>query len=233
MKMTAEQKSGLHSRKGQIIMILALGSICGLIEVVLSGALRTADFPWRAGLLTGLGLGIIAFAYAIYRKPIIALGIGFVAVLVKQLAVPVLGQTFVCNANSCLAVGLEYSALAAVALFTMKKMQNNGGLRFLTGGAGAFIGSIGFLLIGMHVAPCNYLLSFNQAGGFVSYLYKESLNWTLFSAALFPLGWLVGVKYEASLARLFENKPRVIYAGASVISVVCWAVSAIAIAGGM
>jgi hypothetical protein len=197
METTTQQKSGLKSKKGLIIMIIALGSICGLFEVVLGGALTAASFPWRSGLLTGLGLGVVAFAYAIYRKPLMAIGIASVAILVKQLAVPVLGRTFMCNTNSCLAVGLEYLALAGVAVFTMKKMQSSGGLRFLTGGAGALVGSIAFLWIGMRVAPCNYLMSFNQAGGFVSFLYKESLNWTIFSAALFPLGWLIGVKSEA------------------------------------
>jgi hypothetical protein len=233
MEKTTQQKSGLKSRKGQIMMIIALGSICGLFEVVLGGALTAANFPWRSGLLAGLGLGVIAFAYAILRKPLMAIWIASVAILVKQLAVPVLGRTFMCNTNSCLAVGLEYAALAGVAAFTIKKMQSNGNLRFLTGGAGAFIGSIAFLWIGMKVAPCNYLLTFNQAGGFVSYLYKESLNWTIFSAALFPLGWLIGVKAEASLNRLFENRPRLIYAGASALTAMCWAASAIAIASGM
>lgn len=231
--MSTNQKSGLHSRKGQIILLLALGSLCGLIEVVLNGALRAGNFPWRAAALTGLGMGILAFIFAIYRKPVMALGVALVAVLVKQLAIPVLNQTFVCDANSCLAIGLEYSALAAVSIFTMKKMQTQTSLRFLTGGTGAFIGSIAFYLIGMHVAPCNYLLSFNSATGFVSYLYRESLSWTLFSAVLFPIGWFIGVKSETALTGLFESKPQFIYVGASALTITCWAISAFAIAGGM
>lgn len=233
MKMSTQQKSGLHSLKGQIILLLVLGSLCGLIEVVLSGALRSINFSWRAGLLTGLGIGILAFIFAIYRRPVLALGVALVAVLVKQLAVPVLNQAFVCDANACLAVDLEYSALAAVSFFALKKSQINKGLLILIGGAGAFIGSIAFYLIGMHVAPCNYLLSFNSATGFVSFLYRESLNWTLFSAVLFPIGWFIGVKSETALSRLFENKPRFIYAGAAALTITCWVISAIAIAGGM
>jgi hypothetical protein len=231
--MTKQLVRGLRGLKGQIMVIIALGSLCGLIEVVLSGTLRAVNFPWRAAVLVGLGIGIIAFMFAIYRKPIMALGVAFVAVMVKQLAVPLLNEAFVCDANSCLAVGIEYSAVAVVSIFTMKRMNDKVGFRLLTGGAGAFIGSIAFYLIGMHVAPCNYLLSFNSASGFISYLYRESLSWTIFSTVLFPIGWYIGIKSESALSRLFESKPRVIYAGASVLTIICWAISAIAIAQGM
>jgi len=231
--MTKSHGSGLHSRKGRFMAILALGSICGLIEVTLSGALRAADFPWRTGVLVGLGFGIVAFALAIYRKPLMALWIALVAILVKQLAVPVLGAPIACKANTCLAVGLEYAALAGIAALAWTAMQGHGGLRAIVGGAGAAVGSVAFLLIGVHVAPCAYLLSFNQAGGFAAYLYRESLNWALFSAVLFPVGWAAGVKSEAALSRLFESQPRLVYAGASSLAAVCWVASAIAMASGM
>ena len=228
-----EQNSGLTGRTGRIMMIIALGSLCGLLEVVLGGFLGQAKFPYKSGLLVGLGFGIIAFGFAIYKKPLIAFWMAIVAALCKLMVVPVLGLSVMCKMNSCLAVMLEYTALAGVAAFTMKKMQAKGGYRFLTAGSGALVGSIAFLLIGMHVAPCDYLLGFNQAGGFVSYLYKESLNWVIFAAVLFPLGWMIGERSSDKLAALFQNKPRFAYATASAIAAISWAVCAIAIAGGI
>ncbi len=231
--MTTQGESRLHRRTGQLIMIIALGSICGLIEVVLSGALRATDFPWRVGVLIGLGFGIVGFALAIHRQPVMALWIALVAVLVKQMTVPLLGVSIMCKANSCLAVGIEYAALAGVSALTMRKMAARGPWRSLTGGAAALIASLAFLWIGRHVAPCTYLLSFGQTGGFVSYLHQESLNWVVFSAVLFPIGWSAGTRSEAALVRRFEETPRVAYAGAFSLTVLCWTASALAIAGGM
>jgi hypothetical protein len=227
-----KQNSGLTGKTSRIMLVIALGSLCGLIEVVLGGLLAQAKFPYKSGLLAGLGFGIIAFAYAIYKKPLMAFWIGIVAVLCKQLVVPVLGLSVMCKMNSCLAVVLEYTALAGVAAITMKRMKTKGGYRLLTGGSGALIGSVAFLFIGMHVAPCEYLLGFNQAGGFVSFLYKESLSWVVFSSVLFPIGWVIGEKQANRLALLYQNKPRLAYAGVSAIAAICWAICAIAIAGG-
>ena len=213
-----------------LLAIIVLGSICGLIEVVLGIFLKQVDFVWNAGLLTGLGLGMIAIGYAIFKKPFMAIGIALVAVLCKQLVVPVLGETVMCKMNSCVAVILEYGAFAVIAGITMKRMQAKTKWRWLSGGMAALGGSLAFYFAGMHIAPCNYLLSFNSFAGFFSFLYKESLSWTIFSAVFVPLGWYVGEKLKAKITALSTDKPVRLYAIASGMALICWVLSAIAIA---
>jgi len=220
-------------KKKFFVMALVLGSVCGLMEVVFGGLLHHGFFQqFRSAILTGVGLGIIGFALAILGKPVIAVLIGIVAVLSKQMVVPVLGVSVMCKMNSCLAVMLEYGGFFAVAAITMNKMKKNAVLRPLTAGAGVLAGSIAYYFIGMRVAPCAYMLSFNRAGGFVSFMAAEGLIWAAFSAVLFPLGWLAGEKYREGVFAL-SQRPRLFYAGASAIVIFCWIVSAAAISLGI
>jgi hypothetical protein len=215
------------------LSILALGSICGLVEVIFGGILRKAGFSYTSGLLTGLGFGVLGFAFVVFKKPLIGIFIGIVAVLCKQLAVPILHVSVMCNMNSCLAVLLEYSALTGIAAVAMNKMKGNTGWRVLTAGAAALVGATAFYFVGMRVAPCNYLLSFNAPGGIFSFLFKEGLSWMIFSAILFPIGWLAGEKLTSRIFNIFEQKPRISYSGAAVTSILCWTICAIGISLGL
>ncbi|MFH1353572.1 MAG: hypothetical protein ABIH68_08380 [bacterium] len=220
-------------KKKFFVMVLVLGSVCGLMEVVLGGLLHHGFFhQFRSAILTGLGLGIIGFGLAILRKPGIAVLIGLVTVLSKQLVVPILGVSVMCKMNSCLAVMLEFGGFFALAAITMNKMKKSPGMRSLTAGAGVLSGSIAYYFIGMRVAPCAYMLSFNRAGGFISFMAAQGLLWAAFSAVLFPLGWLAGEKYREGVFALSQS-PRLFYAGASAIVIFCWIVSAAAISLGI
>jgi len=223
-------KDGKAGKKKLLLAVLVLGSVCGLLEIAGGGLLRHS--PFRSAILTGLGLGIIGFALAIFKKPIMALGMVLVVVLCKQLVVPVLGVSVMCKMNSCLAVMFEYGGFFALAAITMNKMKKSSGMRSLTAGAGVLAGSVAYYFIGMRAAPCAYMLSFNRAGGFISFMAAEGLIWAAFSAVLFPLGWLAGEKYKERVFVLAQ-KPRLFYAGAFAITIFCWAASATAISLGI
>ncbi len=212
-----------------LVAVVVLGSVCGLVEVIGGGLIRQAGIPFRAGLLTGIGFTVIGFGMAIFKRPLIALGIGMVAILCKQLVVPILHISVVCKLNSCLAVMLEYGALSAIAAITIGRMKEQTESRIFTGGAAAFAGSIAFYIIGMRVAPCMYLLSFNNIAGFGSYLVKESLSWTVFSALLFPLGWRSGERLTERAFTLARQKPGLFYTGATLATFLCWVICALAI----
>jgi len=219
--------------KAEILLaILALGSICGLIEVVFSGLLSKMGFPYRSALLVGLGFGVIGFGYAIFRKPLLAVWIGLVAIFCKQLGVLILNVSVMCKMNSCVAVFLEYAALAIIAITLMSKMTEKISARLITGGAAALIGAGAFYFIGMRVAPCNYLLSFNHAGGLVDFMVAEGLVWAGFSIVLFPLGWLAGEKASGKIGNIIFSKPRLFYAETALTTIFCVAICAIAVANG-
>jgi hypothetical protein len=149
-----------------IIGVLVLGSIWGLSEVALGGGLQVANFPYRAGLLAGIGIAFMGIALVIYKKPAMLIGIGLVTVLVKLLAVPILHVSVMCKANSCIAVFTEAVALSLIAFLLMSEMGKSVHVRIGTGALAAIVASVGFYFIGMQVAPCKYLLSFTP-GGFI------------------------------------------------------------------
>ncbi len=90
-----------------LLVIAVLGSLWGLSEVVLSGAIRMTGIPFRAGILAGIGIGLIAVAVGAFMRMGIILLIPIIAVLCKQLVVPILGVSVMCKVNSCVAVMLE------------------------------------------------------------------------------------------------------------------------------
>jgi hypothetical protein len=212
-----------------IIGILVFGSIWGLSEVVLGGGLSAAHFPYRSGLLTGIGIGLMGMALAIYKKPAMLVGIGLVTVLVKLLAVPILHISVMCKANSCLAVFTEAVTLSLVAFLLMSEIGKSVHARMGGGAAAAIIASVAFYFIGMQVAPCNYLLSFTPGG----FIVTEGLICATFSAILLPLGYLTGIKLEAKVFPWLTRKMSLYYATTAATIVICWGVSAIAIASGL
>jgi hypothetical protein len=225
-----KEKAG---RTGIWLSILALGSICGLIEVILGGILRKAGFSYSSGLLTGLGFAVIGFSIAVFKKPFLGIFIGIVAVLCKQLVVPILHVSVMCEMNSCLAVLLEYGAITGIAAVAINKLRSNTSIRILAGGTGALVGATAFYFVGMHVAPCNYLLSFNMPGGIYSFLFKESLSWIILSAVLFPIGWLAGEKLATRIFFIFDQRPQISYRGAALTTVLCWIICAVGISLGL
>ena len=214
-----------------LLGILLFGFVWGLSEVALGSGLRAADFPYRAALLTGIGMGITGIALAIYRKPAMAIGIGLVAASIKLLAVPVAHIPVMGCANSSIAVALEAVALGVVAFGLMKAMEKNVYARIGAGGLGAFMGSGLFWLIGMHVAPCRYLLSFSGDPG--RWLVTEGLIWAAFSAILLPVGYLAGEKLQPKIAYMLAAKPRFSYATGATFAACCCGAILVALMAGL
>jgi hypothetical protein len=210
------------------IGILVFGSIWGLSEVALGGGLQAANFPYRAGLLTGIGIAIMGTALVIYKKPAMLIGIGLVTVLVKLLAVPILHIAVMCKANSCIAVFTEAVALSLVAFLLMSKMGKSVHVQIGAGASAAIVASAGFYFVGMQVAPCQYLLSFTPGG----FIVTEGLIWAAFSAILLPLGYLAGEKLAAINSPVLTRRP-IYYAASASTVLFCWGVSALAIAAGL
>jgi len=206
---------GRSGSLGILLGVLLFGSIFGLSEVALGDGLKATGFPYRSALLTGMGMGIMGAALALYRKPAIPFTIGLVGASVKLLAIPILGISIMCKANSCLAVALEASALSLVAFVLLRGMDRSIYIRMGAGALAAMLGAVGFFFIGMRVAPCNYLLSFQ--GNLSGFLGTEGSLWAAFSALLLPLGWWVGEKIKEKAPLFSERKPLYYFASTSII----------------
>lgn len=226
--MTTISKTISRQNVGAVLVgILVLGSIWGMSEVVLGGGLRTVNFPYSSGLLTGIGLGLMGVALAVYRKPAMLLGIGAIGVLVKFLVVPVLHVSVMCKANSALGVMMDAAALTAVAAMVQTTMNRSIHARMGYGAVAALAAAVGFYFIGNRLAPCPYLLSFSPAG----FMITEGLIWAAFSAGLLSLGYVIGERLTDALPRLSTSTVPY-YAVSSAVVVIAWVASAVAIAAG-
>ncbi|HLE50500.1 MAG TPA: hypothetical protein VI755_00455 [Anaerolineales bacterium] len=221
-----------EQRVDLLIAILVFGSLWGLSEVVLGSAIRAAGLPYRAGILTGVGMGIMGMAIGIFRKPVMLAGIALVAILCKQLAVPILHASVMCEANSCLAVMLEGLALAGVVSLAGRKLDRGYLIKIVSGALAALLVAAAFFFIGMQVAPCRYLLSFNRPGGFMAFLAVEGLVWAAFSATLFPLGYWAGARLR-DVVPVFGTRKPWLYITSAALVVCSWVASALAIATGL
>jgi hypothetical protein len=214
------------------IAVLELGSLWGVAEVVLNDVVKAADLPFRAGVLTGFGMLAMGLLLGYARRPLAVLGVPAVAVLVKQLVVPLLGASVLCKANSCIAVLLEAGALAAAAGLAMRGLERSTFARAGAGAGAGLLSAVPFYFVGLAVAPCAYLTSFDRAGGFAAFMLQEGLVWAAFSAVLFPVGFAVGARVRAPLAALAERRPIAYYGAALGVAAFCWVTAAIAIYAG-
>lgn len=191
--------------------------------------LRAAGFPYRSGLLTGVGMALMGIALAGRVRPLSLVGIGVTAALVNLLVVPVLHVSVTCKANACLAIVLESAGLGAVAALLTTRVSRTVYTRMLAGGAGALLASGAFYFLGTRLAPCDYLLSFATP---MTFVVKEGLVWAAFSAVLFPIGYLAGERLAVSRVSVAAGRA-LYYAGSGAIVTLCWAVSALVIAAGV
>lgn len=221
------------SKRDAAIIVVVLGSVWGFLEVVVGGAMKSASIPYKGDLLTGLGIGIMAVLLAWRRTPAALLAIALVAVAVKQLAVPILHLPLMCKANSCLAVGLAGGALAGTSALAGGRLGRSLWVRTAVGVAAGLLGSMGFYAIGMRLAPCNYLLSFNRAGGFAGFMLAEGVIWAALGGVFFPVGYSLGLRLRNAVYGLRSRRPRVYYGIIAAILASAWIASGIAIAAGL
>jgi hypothetical protein len=228
----AGEVTGKHTKRDILIALVVLGSIWGFFEVVVGGGMKAADIPYRGDLLTGLGIGTMAVAVAVFRKPLMLIGIAAIAVAVRQTAIPILHLSTFCKANSCIAVMLGGTALAGSVAIARQKLQRGILPRALTGISAGLLASTGFYFIGMRAAPCRYLLSFNRPGGFVAFMIAEGLIWAALGGVFFPVGYHVGERVRDGIADFRLRRPIVYYTASALLVACCWVASTLAIAGG-
>ncbi len=97
-------------------------------------------------------------------------------VLATQLCVPLLRCSPLCKANTSLAIMLHGIALAGA----VRVIAAGSGRGVVRRGAAAFAAALAsatvFYYAGTRLAPCAYLLSFNQPLGLYSFLLREGLR---------------------------------------------------------
>ena len=201
-----------------IILALVLGSLWGLCESVFGNVSRAAGIPFRGGMLTGIGMMLMGFGFGIMRRPLPAMFVALVAAATMQLSVPVLHCSFLCKANSGLAVMLHGGMLAGcLSLYGRRRARTSSGYA-LAGFSAAMLSSLVFYFAGMRL---------------VRFLFREGAVWGAFSALLLPAGVMAGSRAAAALYSWKIHRPGVMY-GASLASIaVCLLLIIVSIQHGM
>jgi len=216
-----------NSLKNASILVILAGSIWGLSEVALNQTIITLGLPLRAAILTGIAFMIMGVIGGLLKKARYMMMVVIPALVIVQMGVVLCGNSAACKTNTCVALISHAGMLSALLSMTgtgNKKISTK--KTFLLGSAAALSSATAFYFIGMRCAPCPYLLSFNSAAGFASYLYAEALPWMIFAGAGFSAGYIIGTKKSQS-TDILSIKIRVpqLAAGLS-IAMICWIASA-------
>ena len=217
-----------------LLAILLLGSLWGLSEVALDPALRLSPGLPRSGILVGVGALCLGAALGYGRRAFLLPLAALIPILIKQLAVPLRGAAPVCDANACLAVGLEGLALAGAAALTAGRSGRLTVVRLAAGaGIAAVLAAATFQVLGSRLYPCPYLLSFGTgAAGLARFTVGEGLIWAAMGAVAFPAGVRLGELARQRIAALAaRRRPAVAMAGAAVTAMswlaAAWVIAAI------
>jgi hypothetical protein len=216
-----------------VIGILVFGSIWGLVEATLGGALHLVHFAYKGAITGGFGMAIMATFVVMYRRPRLVFWIAVIAALFKPLSAVIYGQPifapFVVNPAS--AILLEALAFTLVVSLLFKGFESSIKMRI---GAGVLAGYLSIILFAI-------LASAVGMGKWASWGFAERLTSVLTDGtalaiagtALVLLGYLVSTKLRPNFWELMTVKPKAFYASTIAIAAFCWIGAAVAFASGL
>jgi hypothetical protein len=216
-----------------VIGILVFGSVWGLVEATLGGALHLIHFTYKGAITGGIGMAIMAAFVVMYRRPKLAFCIAVIAALFKPLSAVIYGQPifapFVVNPAS--AIILEGLAFSLVVSLLFKGFESSIKMRI---GAGVAAGYLSIILYGV-------LASALGMGNWASWGLAERLSsmfangtgLAIVGTCLLLLGHLVGTKLRPNFWQLMTARPKAFYASNIAIAAFCWIVAAVGFKQGL
>ena len=198
---------------------LFLGAVWGFFEVIFKDVIGMGGKPFASAIMTGIGVALMAFGYALFKRPGMFFTIAVLTIFARMIIVPVLGCSPMCRANSVVALALlgasSTLAFGLASRFSKNPLKSGG----LTAGAGALLSGALFYPAGLACAPCQYLQNFVNSGGFSTFMTVEVIGWAVFSAVLFYPGYLAGTKAVEAVNSWREARPVPYYAALATGSV--------------
>ena len=215
-----------------LIGILVFGSIWGFFEATLGGYLHMILFPNKGAIMSGIGVAIMGSALAIYKRPIMLLGIGIVAASFKLLNVWLLFVpiTSIHITNPAMAIIFESLAFSLVAAFLMNKITKSALAGVGAGVLAGFVGAIAWVYFAIYVldAP-SYARVVFTAGEFIA---NQGVVQAIFSGVFFPLGFLAGNRLAITTSSVAIRRP-LYYTASVVVICFCWGISSVATMAGL
>ena len=231
-----------QNKKSILIGILVFGSIWGLLDAILVGALFLHIAPFLRSHLICIcpltvaifGVFIMALALAIYKKPMMLIGIGAVAALFKLLNFAILPLPIVNGqvvyqpvVNPALAAFMASLVFALIATLLLNRLESNVPLRVGVGALAGFLGMVAFVYAAFYLTHTHPLIV-NTPWQFIAAPLHGPATAAL-GAIFLPLGYLAGMKLRGRAISLPAKRPGLYYIGAGVTVAFCLGISAMAL----
>jgi len=235
--MQALKKLKTVSKSGSIlhvvIGILVFGSIWGLMEATMGGALHFIHLTYKGAITGGIGMAIMATFVVMYRRPKLVFCIAVIAAMFKPLSAviyvqPIFGPSVVNPASAILLEGLAFSLVVSLLY---KGFESSIKTRI---GVGVAAGYLSIVLYGV-------IASAAGMGIWASWGLAERVNSVLANGTglaivgtlLLLLGHLASMRLRPKFWQFSDLKPKAFYASTIAITAFCWIGAAVAFAAGL
>jgi len=234
-----------HVHKGSekiFLAVLIFGSLWGLLDALFASAWisRLAPFLFSKHVCTCAltnvfwGFFILTWAYGVYRKPFMLLGIGMIATIFKVLnliilTLPVINgvtiyQPVINPAIGSLATSMIFTS---VAIAFPAFLETNIVIRGIAGATAGLLTLAAFILLSFFVTHTPPLVTSNP----IQFMYPiHAPAAVLLGVISLPSGYVFARRVENSGVFLFRKKVWLRYVEASAIFAGCLGVSALALA---
>jgi hypothetical protein len=218
---------------GVVIGILVFGSVWGLVEAVLGGALHLIHFTYKGAITGGIAMAIMAAFVVTYRQPKLVFWLGVIAALFKPLSALIYGQPifapFVVNPAS--AILLEALAFTLVVSLLSKGFESSIKTRIAAGMSAGYLSAILYAILASAVGMGNWA-SWGVTERLTAAL-TDGTALAIAGTALLLLGHLVGMQLRPKFWQLRSTKPSLFYASTTATIVCCWVIAVVAFASGL
>jgi len=218
-------KLKIYSQSGSIlhvvIGILVFGSVWGLVEATLGGALHLIHFAYKGAITGGIGMAIMATFVVMYRRPKLVFWIGVTAALFKPLSALIYGQPifapFVVNPAS--AILLEALAFTLVVSLLFKAFESSVKTRIAAGISAGYLSIILFAILASAVGMGKWA-SWGVTERVTSVL-VDGTALAVVGTCLLLLGHLVSMQLRPRFWQFMTVKPKAFYASTIAITALC------------
>ena len=218
-----------------IVGILVFGSIWGLVEATLGGALHFVHFPLylKGAIPGGIGMAIMATFVVMYRRPRLVFCVAVIAALFKPLsaviyAEPIFGPSVINPASAILLEGLVFTLVVSL-LF--KGFESSIKMRIGAGVSAGYLSHFLYAILASSLGMGKW--AFMGVSERVATALTNGTALAIVGTCLVLLGYLVGIKLRPNLWQFMTVKPRAFYASALAIMAFCWIVAAVGFKQGL
>jgi hypothetical protein len=228
-----ETRSQSASVLRTVIGILVFGSVWGLVEATLGGALHLVHFAYKGAVTGGIAMAIMGAFVVMYRRPRLVFWLAMVAALFKPLSALIYGQPvfspFVVNPAS--AILLEGLAFTLVVSLLFKGFESSIKARIAAGISAGYLSAIFYAILASAVGMGRWA-SWGVTERVTAAL-TDGTALAIAGTALLLLGYVASTKLRPNFWQFMTVKPRVFYASTIAITAFCWLGAAVAFASGL